>query len=279
MKRCLMYILVLTLILSGCGLLRPDSAVSSTEIPVVTQQISETNPMTEPVPTELFTEPIIYLEIDAGSYLERYTDPETSDYLDYYLHIPENAVENMPLLVFLHGDGEVGKVSGLENYGPIFATREIYGENFPFIALFPCTRSYSWITGTIPDTLIGLIDAISEGLNVDCDRIILAGHSRGAIGVWNLIGMYGDYFSCAVPISCGPGTMIDYEKYGAVPVRAFAGTEGTYEKNYAAAMRNTVEKLMENGAVAELYILENMSHDQTHIAAFTEETIQWMISQ
>lgn len=256
MKRLIPCILILLSLLCGCSIMKPNP----TELPT----IAETEP-------QIISEP--------GSYLETYTDPETSAYLDYYIHFPNHATANMPLLVFLHGDGEVGQPWLLENYGPIQAAREIYGEDFPFIALFPCTKIHSWTSGSIPDRIIGLIEYIAEQYQVDRDKIIITGHSRGAMGVWNMISKYGDYFSCAVPVSCGPGTLLDYEMISNVPIRAVAGTAGDLEVNYSQAMQRTVDALKEIGGEAEIIIMKGQSHQQTSTAAYTKELFEWMLEQ
>lgn len=229
------------------------------------------------LPTTAATEPPILSE--PGSYLETYTDPETEAYLDYYIHFPNNATAGMPLLVFLHGDGEVAQPWLLENYGPIQAAREIYGEDFPFIAVFPCARMTSWTSGRIPDTLMGLIEHIAEEYQVDRDKIMLTGHSRGAMGVWNMINQYGSYFSCAVPVSCSPGIDLDYEKFSKVPIRAMVGTVGELEVNYGKSMQLTINALTKAGGTAELIIMKGQSHQQTSTAAYTQEIFEWMLEQ
>lgn len=235
----------------------------------------------EPEPTELTTaattEPPILAE--PGSYLETYTDPVTEAYLDYYVHFPNRTTAGMPLLVFLHGDGEVAQPWLLENFGPIKAARDIYGEDFPFILLSPCTRTTSWTSGRIPDTLMGLIEQTTEKYQVDRDRIMITGHSRGAMGVWNMVNSYGSYFSCAVPVSCSPGIDLDCEMFSQVPIRAMVGTVGDLERGYGQSMQLSINALTKAGNTAELIILKGLSHPQTSTAAYIKETFRWMLEQ
>ena len=249
-----------------------DPAVIATEsVPPESSEASDTSPDKPPQ-----TEAVITFETPAGSYLLRYDSQSTEDYLDYYLFIPENADYGMPLIVFLHGDGEVGNPEILKNYGLIEKVREIYGENFPFIVISPSTRVASWTAGTIPLTLKELIDHIAE--TYATGSIIITGHSRGAMGVWYMISEYGDYFSAAVPISCGTGTDLDLSECAKVPVLAFAGTIGEYENKYARRMDRIVSQITEAGGDANLIILDQADHSATATEAFTEETINWIIS-
>lgn len=281
-KNIVASLLVFALLLfTGCGSeinnqtdTTPRNTESSAEctLPIY---ITETTPASQ---TET-TMPDLSLSVESGSFLMRYTDENTTDYLDYYLFIPENAEINMPLIVFLHGDGEVNKIEALENYGLMVKAREIYGNEFPFIAIFPCSRVYSWTEGSIPETLFGLIESTVEDCSIDRDRIIITGHSRGSMGTWNMISTYGDYFSAAVPVSCGADVTLDYAICAKVPVLAFAGTSGEMEYKYQNAMRRIVQHLTDAGGIAELVILQGCTHGDTSEYAYTEETFRWMLEQ
>ena len=278
-------LLMIWIILSGCSIAFTDTTESIVATDAPTESIAETDhviPETTAAQESDVTEttvPDLSLHMNAGSYLLKYEDQNTSNYLEYYLFIPDNAQLNMPLIVFLHGDGEVGKVEKLENYGMIAGAREIYGEDFPFIAISPCTRIPSWTEGSIPETLIGLIESTITLSSADRNRIIITGHSRGAMGVWSLINTYGDYFSAAVPVNCGSDLKLDYERCATVPVLAIAGTSGDMEIEFQNQMRKIVEKLTDTGGNAQLTLLEGAQHKDTAKAAFTEETFRWILQK
>lgn len=219
------------------------------------------------------------LEIPAGSHFLRFDSVDTGDYLDYYLFIPENAVAEMPLVVFLHGDGQVYDPEGLENYGPISCAREIYGENYPFILISPCTRVFSWTDGSIPATLMELINTVIDQYRIDRKHLIITGHSRGAIGVWYMISEYGDIFSAAVPVSCGADRALNSERLATVPVYAIAGDIGQDERIYSYKMEMLVSQINELGGNAEFSLLQGCSHADTDTAAYTQETFEWMLEQ
>lgn len=224
-------------------------------------------------------ESIPALDIAAGDYKETFADSTTGDYLDYYLFVPENAVEGMPLIVFLHGDGEVGNIDALQNFGMIAKAKEIYGNAFPFLAISPCTRVTSWISGTIPETLKALIDQTVEAYAIDPEHIIITGHSRGAIGTWYMINEYGGFFSAAVPVSCGVGSEMNMDNCVSVPVWAFAGNVGADENKYRLAMQSAVTRIQDAGGQAKLTVLEGSSHGQTSGTTYTAEVFQWMLEQ
>lgn len=265
-------------LLSGCldAVHEKADTISASDTPA--SELHTFAPETTSDQTET-TEPDLSLPIESGAHLMRYEDENTSDYLDYYLFVPNNPQINMPLIVFLHGDGEVGKVECLENYSMMVSAREIYGEEFPFIAIFPCTRVYSWTDGTVPQTLMGLINKTVENCCIDPRRIIITGHSRGAMGTWAMISSYSDYFAAAVPVSCGAEVLLDYDSCAKVPVLAFVGNSGNMELSFQYAMGQIVQNLTHAGGQAELIILDGCTHDDTSEQAYTEETFRWMLEQ
>lgn len=278
MKKFLTVLFLLSFVLCGCS---GESSVTSeptVESPEV-QTIPTTEAVTEPttVPT---TEPDLSISVEAGDHKSTFTDEETGDYLDYYLFVPENAVKEMPLIIYLHGDGNcTGNVDALVSNMVITRSREIYGEEFPYIVLAPSTRIQSWIKGTIPGTLMGLIEYVVNECEIDTEHIIITGYSRGAIGVWNMVSLYGSYFSAAVPVSCPSETQLNLENACQVPIMGFAGNGNYNEAAYYYAMKYNVECIVEAGGNAQLVFLSGKTHRQTQDEAYVQETFEWMLAQ
>lgn len=289
MKRSIYVSLIVVFLITALLGFAPTDSSDSTILfesadqtaPLPSETVATEAPTEAPteVPTEPPTEPVPIFDIASGTYVESYSDENTGDYLDYYLFVPDNADFNMPLVVFLHGDGEVRYPETLKDYGPVKCAKQLYGDSYPFIALYPCTRVFSWVDDPIPQTLMGLIEHITDKVQSDPEHIILTGHSRGSSGVWNMLSLYGDYFSAAIPISCGPSTKLDYDMVSTVPVKAAVGTVGEYEIHYGNEMKKTVNKLLQMGADAELIYLWNCGHGDTSTAAYTQEMFDWMLAQ
>lgn len=273
MKLIFRTLIVLTaaLLLSGCA----AAEDASTTLPSAPPTTAETLPPETTAPA--VTEPLFP---GSGNHPLRYDSETTGDYLEYYLHIPEGVEAGMPLVIFLHGDGQVDKIDELANYGMIAKSREAYGEEFPFIGLTPCTRRISWVHDTIPDTLMELIEHVVSEYQINREKVIITGHSRGAIGTWNLISLYGGYFSAAVPMSCDCGDrIIDYDKAAEVPVRAFVGYQGDLDKKYCPAMNYMCYEINQHGGDAELTVFWEYYHDATCNLAFTPDLFEWMLAQ
>ena len=243
---------------------------SVTESPAPTPKPSPTpTPTPEPTPTPVVAE--------CGTYYDRFVDPENNIYVDYVLMIPENCYEGMPLIMFLHGDGLTNRITWLPERGIAKRTNEIYGDNFPFILLMPNNRFPEWYEGGMGDTLKGLLDTIVEQYSADKDKIIITGHSRGSIATWQMVNEYKDYFSCAVPCSCG-AAHIHGENFINVPVSAFCG--GGYDhQDYYRDMKTIVDDINKNGGIATLTNLWDYDHPEMDYAPFTEDLFNWMLEQ
>ena len=269
------FILVFSLLFCGCSSNTPTPETTSITVPpVVEPTASETT-----VATELITEPTIdpnSLQIDAGTFLNKFIDPVSDHYLEYYTFIPEKAVKDMPLIIFLHGDGETHKIDALERIALVENAKEYYGEEFPFIAIAPGLRQKSWCEGLVPRTLLALIEDTASRYEIDRNKIIITGFSRGAIGTWYYITNHTDIFSCAVPVSCPNEYPVLYHNLKEVPIWGFVGEKEEY---YSQKMAEIINWTSEIGGDAKLSVIEDMSHTGMDKAAYTQETIEWMLTQ
>jgi predicted peptidase len=216
------------------------------------------------------------MDVQSGAFQKKFTG--SKDYLDYWEFIPNNATTNMPLVVFLHGDGEVSNINSIKNLGFIRGTKNLYGDDFPYIVLQPNRRSQRWQVDSVMTTLKELIDETCDKYLCDTDHIIITGMSGGAVGVWSMVSKYGDYFSCAVPVSC-PG-YVKTESYKNVPVRAFVGGASDDYNTYYGSMAANVHQLKNAGLSAALEVIPGGTHGSTyHTVYSTQEVVDWMLEQ
>lgn len=224
------------------------------------------------------TEPAeTFAPIQQASYADSYTDPATDRTIDYHMYIPENATENMPLIIYLHGVGAVG-ANRLNEYNPLVSKAvEVYGEAYPFLILAPSSMGFkTWISRNMPERVKALVDHIVERYHVDRTKIIITGHSMGANGVFRQIELYGDFYSAAIPISAPSTSIIELEKCLDVPMWGFAGSkEYPYDQN----MRDTFLKIEEMEGNVKFTILEGVEHKNTAYRTFLYDVFEWAIAQ
>ena len=119
------------------------------------------------------------------------------------------AKERLPVIVFLHGAGEVGD-------GSPEALRRVYTHGIPkyfgadadYLGLRVITVSPQCPAGLIWDQitlhLMEYIDAALKAFGGDETKVALTGISMGGFGTWNLLTTYPERFYRLAPI-CGGG--------------------------------------------------------------------------
>lgn len=218
-----------------------------------------------------------YAPINDESRLDKFMDQDSGRAMDYHIYIPDNATENMPLIVYLHGTGAIGNPEYNENNPAITQANAVYGDDFPFILLAPSSMyNRSWNVKYVPDLLKSLVDYIAEHYNVDRNKIILFGHSMGAIGVFRQIELFGDFYSAAVPVSLTNTDNINVESSTVIPIWGFSGTE---ESPHEYNMRKLFEQINESGGNAVFSAIEGAEHGDSADYAFTREVFEWALAQ
>lgn len=196
--------------------------------------------------------------------------------IPYHIFTPINVKYGMPLIVYLHGDGAVGRPADLLACGILKQAKAIYGDNFPFVLVCPCTPAYSWISEIITPTLKGVIDFVAKLYK--SSEVIITGHSRGGIGTWNAVDRYPGYFKRAVPVS-GMGIGIEAQHFKGTEVRAFVGGGDSDYPVYGEAMRLNVLSLNAFNVPATLTVLDGMEHGSMSSAPYTKELFDWMVGE
>ena len=276
MKNTIIVIMLVSVMLCSCAtettISLPETIPTETDIPAESILETTTPSLLETVPSE---DPDL-LPVESGAYLSKYVNSEFGAFLEYYTFIPENAVKNMPLVIFLHGDGEIGRIDALKNIALVDNAIEYYGDSYPFIAIAPCRLQKSWCTGVLPQTVLSLIDETIAKYDIDPEKVIITGFSSGAMGTWYLISNHSEYFSAAVPISCPNEYPILYDNIKNVPIWGFVGEKEVF---YTQKMSEIINWTAEIGGDARLTVIEDMAHPGMDKAAFSQEVIQWMLDQ
>ncbi|MFT3936569.1 MAG: PHB depolymerase family esterase [Chitinophagaceae bacterium] len=135
-----------------------------------------------------------------------------NDYVGgYYEALPNHyqvTTKKYPLLIFLHGGGQVGDgdkdlplvlndgVAKEINAKKFPANFVVNGNNFAFIVLSPQFRGYP------PDSMVkSFVDYALSKYRVDSSRIYISGLSMGGVLTTEMAGLYTSLFAAAVPIA------------------------------------------------------------------------------
>lgn len=197
--------------------------------------------------------------------------------MKYHVYIPEGATQGMPLVVYLHGDGSVGKYDYLKTHEMAKAVDKVYGNNFPFIYIQPMTEVTSWTQDGRLDTLAELIQSVASDYQCDTNKIVLTGASRGGMGAWDMANKYHEMFSAVIPIA-GTGN-IDPNNFVNLPIVAVSSTDSSDSWNFEN-MKSNIKKIQKAGGSNAAFVGANgYSHSSVLFAGITKEIMDWALAQ
>ena len=124
------------------------------------------------------------------------------------------------------------------------------------------------------ETVMTLIDEITEKYDVDESRVYLTGLSMGGYGTWTVAATFPDRFAAIAPI-CGEGTPVIAYKLKETPVWAFHGDEDpTVDPD---GSRKMVDRVNETGGNAKLTMYEGVAHDSWTETYENDELYDWFL--
>lgn len=194
---------------------------------------------------------------------------------NYMLYLPEgySADDNKkwPLVLFLHGAGEVGTdVNKVAAHGPLRRVKD--GKQFPFIIIAPQSPVGEWNSKPL---YVFLSDFIKNH-NVDEERVYLTGLSMGGYGTWWFAQTHPELFAAIVPI-CGGGDASKAWTLTNMPVWCFhSETDPIVNISYSREMIDALKPINPNVKFT-VYPIEG--HDSWTQTYENDEVYKWMLEQ
>ena len=191
--------------------------------------------------------------------------------LPHLLYNPD-AIENVPLVLFLHGSGERG--NDLERVATVGLPHLLANLPPAFVAAPQCPESARWTDHL--EGLEALLDDLLARYPVDPKRAYLTGLSLGGEGAWFWAARNPERFAGVVPI-CGRTDPEHAERLKSVPIWAFHGAEdGVVPPGESEKM---VEALRAAGGHVKLTVLGGVGHDSWTPAYRDPELYRWLFAQ
>ena len=216
------------------------------------------------------------LGVEAGTYQGSFQSSNGRT-MQYYTYVPNNATEGMPLILFLHGDGSVNNMNALKTGEMARAVGKTYGNDFPFIYVQPMTEVTSWNKDGRLDTLAELVQDVAKQYKCDPNKIVLAGHSRGGNGTWEMIEAHSELFSAAIPIS-GIDSKVNAANCTKIPIIAVSSPDSSDSYNYSYN-QSMVKKINNEGGKADFVSASGCSHASAIYGAIKQGVFDWAIQQ
>ena len=195
--------------------------------------------------------------------------------INYWINVPEGATSGMPIVIFLHGDSEMGRAKKVSKLRQVRYMRE----SKDFIGIAPVGENRDWTSDRVQQALKGLIDECIAKYQIDTNRVYIWGFSRGSIGTWGMVERYGSFFKAAVPISCGSynGSSVKAENFVDTKIYALAGSK---ESKYVRQMRSIVNMIVKAGGSAKFETIEGQTHStMSKNFPYTEVIDNWLLLQ
>jgi predicted peptidase len=141
----------------------------------------------------------------------------------YVVYVPRNYSGDKlwPVILFLHGSGEVG-TDGLRQVTSGIGPHVLWNsQRFPCLVVMPQTTD-QW-AGISNDLALRAADDVIAKYHGDPNRLYLTGLSLGGNGTWNLAYKYPERFAALMPISGWGSPSLMAPKLNTLPIWVFHG--------------------------------------------------------
>jgi len=204
---------------------------------------------------------------------KRMIPTENNDF-NYFVYTPNNVIDNMPVLLFLHGIGERGdKIENIEKYA---IPKYMNSIDIPFIVIAPQCHDNNFWDYHLRE-VEKIIDIESKNFNFDRRNIFICGYSMGAYGAWNFLMQRPKLFKGIISVSGGTMLKLDYDlnKLKDKPILIYHGDSD----NVVDVSESTLvyDKLIKCGAKdVTLKILPGIDHHITDIVFGDNHIYDWL---
>jgi predicted peptidase len=207
------------------------------------------------------------------------------DGYDYLLYIPRGYNDfsgPQPLLIFLHGAGEVGTdPNTLREKNPAFFAKDIFKNqetaNFPFIVVVPISPEIRWKSHRVIALLDQVIAENRFRFRVDPDRGYLTGYSMGGFGTFETAMEFPERFAAIVPVA-GGGESSKAVKLQYIPTWVFHGEHDSTVPLPSSAL--VVETMIQHGhRDAQVTVISRAGHVIAQQVYSNSELYRWLLSK
>jgi len=258
-------------------------------------------PVTPVVPVEPVNTPLESLPKDTGGQHQPVISGSNDSPFGYYLYTPSGYTATgprFPLLICLHGSGEVGDSQGnpsklnlVLNVGPAFLIKAgKWNPKYPMIVASPQTSEEWWD----PIKLAKFIEFITANYQANPSRIYITGLSMGGSGVYDLISSDSMKFQIAAAVPIVGGGILNERsanKAVGIPLWAFhakddliipadfdiAIVKANNQLNPKVRAKLTMYPTLNHEVWAETYDGSGMGLEDPAYDPFNMEIYSWML--
>jgi predicted peptidase len=197
----------------------------------------------------------------------------------YVVFVPKDydGTKEYPVILFLHGSGEVGTDGDKQAKGGLGKAIRDKGQIFPFITVFPQADKKSWgPTSASGKRALAILDQVEKDYKTDKKRVYLTGLSLGGSGTWSLAAAYPDRWAAIAPIS-GGGSTKTAKKIKDIPCWCFHGAaDATVNPDKS---REMIKALKDAGGNPKYTEYPGVDHNCWDRAYATPGLYTWLLKQ
>lgn len=198
------------------------------------------------------------------------------DSFEYWLYTPPNAVDNMPLMVHLHG----GKNNFTEHKDSLYTLLKNKELEIPAYIVFPVKAEKIGRWKDIGNSVIELANSVAETYKTDKNKISLYGYSAGAVDAIAIASGHPEVFSCVVATS--PGHAIKQEQIEPLKNMAVGYVAGLQEvPTMKRDCEASVRSINNAGGNATLFLVAGADHPIVTQELFLKPEygfVEWMLA-
>lgn len=170
------------------------------------------NPGTKPPPTENKYNNVVETKQPIQKAVSVNVNSNIGGYHEALPYLYDSTTKRYPLLVFIHGVGELGNgttdLYNAANVGPARIIKDkrwpanfkVNDKNYSFIVISPQIKQ--WDYKTVPEDVNAMISYAVKKYRIDTTRMYVSGLSMGGGYTWDYAGKYASRIAAIVPI-CG----------------------------------------------------------------------------
>jgi len=220
-----------------------------------------------------------------GEIISRTTRVDSENY-GYQLYVPPHAetLENLPVIVFLHGIRERGTGGVLPAQGGLSAFIKQYFKQIPAIILLPqCRPGKYWSDSVMEQMVLQAIDETVMEFDADANRLYLIGVSMGGYGAWHFAAQHPERFAALVSI-CGGSPILSGDRFSALarkvgktPAWLFHGAEDKIVP--VSESREMVKALKANQGIVKYNEYAGVGHNVWLNVLGEKDLMHWLLAQ
>lgn len=192
----------------------------------------------------------------------------------FRIYTPGCKAENIPLIVQLHGAGEVG--NGGDDLPLVTVhgfSKELEEHDYPCCFVMPQCPTGSFWAAEIPN-IRQFIDQLVSNYPIDTSRMYLTGLSMGGYGTWLTAERYPEVFAAIAPV-CGGGMEWRADVLN-LPIWAFHGTEDDIVSPEESLKMIRKVRAGNSDYEVRLTMLDGIGHNAWDYA-YNGELISWLL--